>query len=201
MRHLFPSFDGPVRASPYFCVQRRQRGWPLVIAFIAGMTCVFAVAGPWRYMGDRSSVPQATAPAAANEGSQTVSAQPIDAVSPVTTAAPVAEPEAARANSILPQPETQAAAPAKEHPVAGGNTGPTTARASHATAPNTKMIEARRPITNLPNSKTASAAESSSPDQAAGMVRIDEEELPDGRRVPVYRRPTIFDSVRPRGSE
>jgi len=32
-------------------------------------------------------------------------------------------------------------------------------------------------------------------------VQVDEEELPDGRRVPVYRRPTIFDGVRTSGSQ
>ncbi len=56
MRHLFPSFDGPTRASPYFCVQRRHRWWPVAAAFVAGMTCVFALVGPWTYAGGRSTV-------------------------------------------------------------------------------------------------------------------------------------------------
>jgi hypothetical protein len=33
------------------------------------------------------------------------------------------------------------------------------------------------------------------------MVQVDEEELPDGRRVPVYRRATIFDGARGSGSQ
>jgi hypothetical protein len=46
------------------------------------------------------------------------------------------------------------------------------------------------------NIRTANAMPPGAVAQGAGMVRIDEEELPDGRRVPVYRRPTIFDGVR-----
>lgn len=196
MRHLFPSFDGPTHASPYFCVQRRHRWWPVAAAFVAGMTCVFALVGPWTYAGGRSTVetPAAgpTTPVSANVRSQSVSAAPSDRGEPAAATEP-------RTNAAAPPPGAPAAAPADEHPVAPaaiGNTSTAAARAPRASS-NAKMLEARRSIASPPMGKTAAAAAAGAlPDQAAGMVRIDEEELPDGRRVPVYRRPTIFDSVR-----
>ena len=126
--------------------------------------------------------------------------------SPALSAAPPDRGEPAAAtetltNAAAPRPGAHAAA--SEHPVAPaaiGNTSTTAAQALRATS-NAKTLEARRSIASPPMGKTATAAAVGAlPDQAAG-IRIDEEELPDGRRVPVYRRPTIFDRLRTPGIE
>jgi hypothetical protein len=114
---------------------------------------------------------------------------------------PRARPTAADA----PAPGEKSAS-AKSSDSRAGETKATNNKASNAKASNGKGANATGAETPSPGTRTqpnaGNSAKAASPgDQATGMVQVDEEALPDGRRVPVYRRPTIFDGVRTSGSQ
>jgi hypothetical protein len=201
LRHLFPSFDGPVRASPYFCTPRRQRWWPMAVAFGAGMACVLILIASWKET-DRSAEQTAI-------HWTTLPADAADAAPQTTSAAPAAENQQANAGASTPaEVQTADHAPAQpETPVpmarphtAAAPAGGSTPHQAHTQVTNGKASDSKT-AAGRSTTRTASVTPPSAPNQAAGMVRIDEEELPDGRRVPVYRRPTIFDGVRNAGSQ
>src|SRR5262245_50223012 len=201
MRQLFPSFDGPVRGSPYFCTPRKRRWWPLAFAFGAGVGCVLLVS--WEQAG-LIAEPKPTAIQWTS-----LPPDPADAAPPTTAAvAPADTPQQAISNptpSPSPPAELRSAdkVPAQaETPVPTARPRPAAVTASaapqhqpRAKLTNSKISENKNSVART-NIRTANAAPPTVVDQGAGMVRIDEEELPDGRRVPVYRRPTIFDGVR-----
>src|SRR5262245_24689062 len=201
LRHLFPSFDGPVRASPYFCTPRRQSWWPVAVAFGAGMACVSIVILSWKE-ADRSAEQTAihwtTLPAdAADATPQTMSAAPA-VENQQANAGPSTPVEIQTADHAPAQPETPVPV-ARPHTAAAPASDPTSHQARTQVA-NGKASDSK-PAAGRSNARTVSVTSPSVPNQAAGLVRIDEEELPDGRRVPVYRRPTIFDGVRNAGSQ
>jgi len=51
-RRLFPSFDGPIRVSPYFYIPPKRRWWPTLAAFGAGGLCVLILFGPSQQADD-----------------------------------------------------------------------------------------------------------------------------------------------------
>ena len=201
MRQLFPSFDGPVRGSPYFCAPRKRRWWPLAFSFGAGVGCVLLVS--W----EQAALIAEPKPTAIQWTS--LPPEPVDAA-PTTTAAavPADTPQQATSNPS-PDPAPPAEVRPADNPPAQAETPMPTARPrpAAAVASAAPQHQARAKLTgggtaesrNFPartNIRTANAAPPAAIDQGAGMVRIDEEELPDGRRVPLYRWPTIFDGVR-----
>jgi hypothetical protein len=234
MGHLFPSFDGPVRASPYFCTPRKRRWWPVAAAFGAGVGCVFVLLAPWKHGTD---VAARQAPAVQSRAPDNraipVEAAPADA-SPQTASAPIAGSQvdvagapAGAPKAAEPMPRARpasadaAASPSdksastkssdtKAVETRGSNSKTSNTKASNTKGSNTKGASVTPPTAAETTTASArdqaesnrnSAKTASQSDQAAGMVRVDEEELPDGRRVPVYRRPTIFDGVRTSGPQ
>src|SRR5262245_7137675 len=118
LRHLFPSFDGPVRASPYFCTPRRQSWWPVAVAFGAGMACVSIVILSWKE-ADRSAEQTAihwtTLPAdAADATPQTMSAAPA-VENQQANAGPSTPVEVQTADHAPAQPETPVPTRSEEH--------------------------------------------------------------------------------------
>jgi hypothetical protein len=223
MGRLFPSFDGPVRVSPYVLAPRKRRWWPMAAAFGAGMGCVLVVVGPWKHVTDLAAK---LAPAAqsASPGLQMMSVEAAPSAMPaVTPSVPVAPLDLdgmpAGASKTADQPMPRARPTAADAPAPGeksatarssdskaGETKTTNNKASNAKASNSKGANATGAETPSPGTRTQpnaghSAKAASPADQATGMVQVDEEALPDGRRVPVYRRPTIFDGVRTSGSQ
>ena len=223
MGRLFPSFDGPVRVSPYVLAPRKRRWWPIAAAFGAGMGCVLVVAGPWKHVTDLAAK---LAPAAqsASPGLQMMSVEAASAntatqtVSPSVPVAPLdLDGAPAGASKAVDQPMPRArptaadvAAPGgksastKSSDSKAGETKATNGKASNAKAKQGRQCNWRRDIKpwHTDPANTRNSAKAAAPaDQATGMVEVDEEDLPDGRRVPVYRRPTIFDGVRTSGSQ
>jgi hypothetical protein len=216
MGHLFPSFDGPVRASPYFLTPRKRRWWPLAVAFGAGVGCVFLLLEPSKRVIDLAF---RRAPAA--EARVSVEAAPADADRQAISA-PTSGPQGDVATA--PAGVTKAAEPMPRARPAAADTLPSKGKSTGTKATDAKPDEAKATTTKPSNAKAANGTRTSAgdaptgnardqanvrgsgkataqPDQATGMVQVDEEELPDGRRVPVYRRPTIFDGARAPGSQ
>lgn len=215
MRQLFPSFDGPVRTSAYYYAPRKRRWWPLAIAFGAGVGCVLLVS--WEQAGGLIGEPKPIAiqwtslPADATDAAPPA-ALPADTSQRANVDTPqqasVDTPQQANSGPSTTGSEVRAAetAPVPTEtplPIARPRTAAATAGAAPQNHARAKLTNSKAPesktSTTKPNIRTANAAPSSAVDQSAGMVRIDEEELPDGRWVPVYRRPTIFDGVRSTG--
>ena len=217
MGHLFPSFDGPVRASPYFLTPRKRRWWPLAVAFGAGVGCVFLLLEPSKRVIDLAF---RQAPAA--EARVSVEAAPADADRQAISA-PTSGPQVDIATAP-PEGATKATEPMPRARPAAADALPSKGKSTGAKATDAKPDEAKATTTKPSNTKAAngtrtsagdaptgnardqtnvrgSAKATAQPDQATGMVQVDEEELPDGRRVPVYRRPTIFDGARAPGSQ
>jgi len=225
MGRLFPSFDGPVRVSPYVLAPRKRRWWPMAAAFGAGMGCVLVAVGPLTHATDlvaklkpapRSASPdvQVMSVDAAPSATQAATAPPSVPVAPLDLDnAPAGASKAAE----QPMPRARPAAvdvPASDEKSANANpsdTKPGKTKATNGKLSNTKASKSKRanatdaetatPGTPAPANTRNSAKAGTQADQAAGMVQVDQEELPDGRRVPVYRRPTIFDGVRTSGSQ
>jgi hypothetical protein len=216
MGHFFPSFDGPVRASPYFLTPRKRRWWPLAVAFGAGVGCVFLLLEPSKRVIDLAF---RQAPAA--EARVSVEAAPADADRQAVSA-PTGGPQVDVAT--VPAGATKAAEPMPRARPAAADPLPSKGKSTGAKATDAKPDEAKATTTKPSNAKAAngtrtsagdaptgnardqtnvhgSAKATAQPDQATGMVQVDEEELPDGRRVPVYRRATIFDGARAPGSQ
>jgi hypothetical protein len=220
MGRLFPSFDGPVRVSPYVLAPRKRRWWPMAAAFGAGMGCVLVVAGPWKHVTDLAAK---LAPAAqsASPDLQVMSVEAASAntatqtVSPSVPVAPLdLDGAPAGASKAADQPMPRARPTAADGAAPGGKSASMKSSDSKAgetkamnnKASNTKGANATGAETSNPGARTSAntrnSAKAAAPaDQATGMVEVDEEELPDGRRVPVYRRPTIFDGVRTSGPQ
>jgi hypothetical protein len=192
---LFPSFDGPTRMSPYVYMPRKRRWWPLAAALGAGVGCVILVLGPWKHL--ESAAPVAT--------SATLEPQTVPRVveatpqTPRQTAAPVAttsaEPEP------TPTPRARPATVNAPTPKASDNkpaaAGRSTIKRSNGNAANATPL--RRVDASVFGARYPSGDETlrrAAANQSTGMIQLDEEELPDGRRVPVYRRATIFDGAR-----
>ena len=225
MGRLFPSFDGPVRVSPYVLAPRKRRWWPTAAAFGAGMGCVLVVVGPWKHVTDLAAklapATQSASPdlrvmsveaASANTATQTVSPSvpvaPLDLDSAPAGASKAADQPMPRARPTAADVAAPAekSASTKSSDSKAGETKATNNKASNAKASNSKGANATGAETTSPGTRTqpnaSNSAKAASPaDQTTGMVQVDEEELPDGRRVPVYRRPTIFDGVRTSGSQ
>ena len=225
MGRLFPSFDGPVRVSPYVLAPRKRRWWPMAAAFGAGMGCVLVVVGPWQHVTDlAATLAPATQPASpdlqvmsveaasANTATQTVSPSvpvaPLDLDGTPAGASKAADSPMPRARPTVADVAApgEKSASTKSSDSKAGETKATNNKASNAKASNTKGANATGAETTSPGTRTqpnaGNSAKAASPaGQATGMVQVDEEELPDGRRVPVYRRPTIFDGVRNSGSQ
>jgi hypothetical protein len=216
MGHLFPSFDGPVRASPYFLTPRKRRWWPLAVAFGAGVGCVFLLLEPSKRVIDLAF---RRAPAA--EARVSVEAAPADADRQAISA-PTSGPQGDVATA--PAGVTKAAEPMPRARPAAADALPSKGKSTGTKATDAKPDETKATTTKPSNSKAANGTRTSAgdaptgnardqanvrgsgkataqPDQATGMVQVDEEELPDGRRVPVYRRATIFDGARGSGSQ
>ena len=218
MGRLFPSFDGPVRVSPYVLAPRKRRWWPMAAAFGAGMGCVLVVVGPWKHAIDLAAR-QAPAAQSASSDLQVMSVEAAPSAMPaVTPYVPVApldlDGTPAGANKAADQPMPRARPTAADAPAPGeksatakspdskaGETKATNGKASNTKGTNATGAETSNPGARTPANTRNSAKAASQGDQPTGMVQVDEEELPDGRRVPVYRRPTIFDSVRTSGSQ
>jgi hypothetical protein len=225
MGRLFPSFDGPVRVSPYVVAPRKRRWWPMAAAFGAGMVCVLVVAGPWKNAIDlaarkapatQSASPDLqvmsveAAPSAMPAVTPSVPVAPLDLDGTPAGASKAAEQPMPRARPATadPPPSSEKSANAKAsgtkaNETKGSNNKPSNAKASSTKRVNATPTDAETPTPGTRNQANArnSAKTGSQADQSTGMVQVDEEELPDGRRVPVYRRPTIFDGVRTSGSQ
>jgi hypothetical protein len=223
MGRLFPSFDGPVRVSPYILAPRKRRWWPMAAAFGAGMGCVLVLVGPWKHVIDLAAM-LAPATQSASPALQVMSVEAAPSAMPaVTPSVPVApldlDDAPAGASKAADQPMPRArpmgadasppggqSASTKSSDSKAGETKATNSKASNAKASNSKGANATGAETPSPGTRTQpnagnSAKAASQGDQPTGMVQVDEEQLPDGRRVPVYRRPTIFDRVRTSGSQ
>jgi len=225
MGRLFPSFDGPVRVSPYVLAPRKRRWWPMAAAFGAGMGCVLVALGPLTHATDlvaklkpapRSASPdvQVMSVDAAPSATQAATATPSVPVAPLDL-----DNAPANASKAAEQPMPRARPAAADVPATGetsanakpSDTKPGETKATNGKLSNTKASKSKRanatdaetatPGTPAPANTRNSAKAGTQADQAAGMVQVDQEELPDGRRVPVYRRPTIFDGVRTSGSQ
>ena len=224
MGQLFPSFDGPVRVSPYVLAPRKRRWWPMAVAFGAGMGCVLVVVGPLTHATDLvAKLAPTPRPASPEVQVMSVEAAPPASQAATAPSVPVAPldldsaPTGASKTDEQPMPRARPAAadmPAsgeKSATAKSSDTKATETKATHSKAPNTKASNpkgadatgAETPRAGArTQANTRNSAKAASPaDQATGMVQVDEEELPDGRRVPVYRRPTIFDGVRTSGSQ
>ena len=211
MGHLFPSFDGPVRASPYFLTPRKRRWWPLAVAFGAGVGCVFLLLEPSKRVIDlafrqapaaeaRVSVEEAPADADRQAISAPTGGPQVDVATAPAGATKAAEPmPSARPAAADPLPSKGKSTGAKAIDANPDEAKATTTKPSNAKAANGTRTSAgnARDQANVRDSAKATAQ----PDQATGIVQVDEGELPDGRRVPVYRRATIFDGTRAPGSQ
>ena len=218
MGRLFPSFDGPVRVSPYVLAPRKRRWWPTAAAFGAGMGCVLVVVAPWKHVTDlavklapatQSASPDLqvmsveAAPSAMPAATPSVPVAPLDLDGTPTGASKAPEqpmPRARPTAADAPAPGEKSAT-AKSSDIKAGETKATKSRASNTKGTNATGAEASNPGARTPANTRNSAKAASQGEQPTGMVQVDEEELPDGRRVPVYRRPTIFDGVRTSGSQ
>src|SRR5262249_32344614 len=114
MRRLFPSFDGPVRVSPYVLAPRKRRWWPTAAAFGAGMGCVLVVVAPWKH-GTDLAAKLAPATQSASPDLQVMSVEAASAntttqtVSPSVPAAPLdldGAPARAETEADQPMPHT-----------------------------------------------------------------------------------------------
>jgi hypothetical protein len=196
MGFLFPSFDGPTRVSPYVYMPRRRRWWPLAAAFGAGIGCVILVLGPWKHLDN-------AAPATKNatqERQNPLSAREATAEPPRQAAAPVAPAGAEPETTPTPRARPAAAnvpAPPKASDNKPAAAGRSTIKRSNGNAGSATPL--RSTDATVFGTRYPSAVETlrrAAANQPTGMIQVDEEELPDGRRVPVYRRATIFDGSR-----
>jgi hypothetical protein len=196
----------------------------MAAAFGAGMGCVLVVAGPWKHVTDLAAklapAAQSVSPdlqvmsveaASANAATQTVSppvpVAPLDLDGAPAGASKAADQPMPRARPAADAPaSSEKSANVKSPDTKTNETKGSTSKASNTKVSNTKGANAAGAETPTAGTRTqanarTSAKAASPADQSTGMVQVDEEELPDGRRVPVYRRPTIFDGARTSGSQ
>ncbi|HSR75376.1 MAG TPA: hypothetical protein VLN57_02215 [Xanthobacteraceae bacterium] len=190
----------------------------MAAAFGAGMGCVLVVVGPWKHVTDLAAklapATQSASPdlqvmsveaASANTATQTVSPSvpvaPLDLDGTPAGASKATEQPMPRARPADAPAPGEKSATAKSPDTKAGETKATNGKASNTKGANPTGAETSNPGARTPANTRNSAKAASQGDQPTGMVQVDEEELPDGRRVPVYRRPTIFDGVRTSGSQ
>ena len=185
--------------SPYVYMPRKRRRWPLAAAFGAGVGCVILLVGPWKHLDNTTpatkSVTQErqTSPlvleGTAGPPRQTAVPSATAGAEPETTPTPRARPTAVNAPAPNGAPKAS-----DNKPAAAGRS---TVKRSNGNAANATPM--RRVDASVFGTRYPSAVETlrrAAANQSTGMIQVDEEELPDGRRVPVYRRATIFDGAR-----
>jgi hypothetical protein len=204
LSRIFPSFERPVAPPRYLNVRPERRGLGLTVAgvFAAGLACAIALTPKGQDQPASAAVETAAAPVStarvADEPQQKVAAaEPAKTPAPEKTVARAAKLAVTCARSATARRDCVEAKEAKAAVLASAMAAPEAAPAQPATPPAaTETVAAAEAadaetVAAPPAPKTPKKVKKprfADEGPVERLVRVYDQIMPDGRRVPVYRR-------------